>query len=168
MTPELLPEYNQMIKRWAAMVRRKLVGNVTRMPKGKTGAVTRGIKRNQSRTEYKLKDNMSYRTHQDYGQVDGVGFRFERHGVFVHKGVGRGYVMVGGMVVRGFHVRSEVKNYAKGKNRSADPVLLIGPGIRKPVEWFNPVLDKYVPELADKVVEMNADAVVNALRMRVK
>ena len=168
MTPQEIHEYNQMIRRWASMVRRNLVGVVMRMPKGKEGAVTRGTKRGQSRTEYKLKDNMSYRTHQDYGQVDGVGYSFERHGVFVHKGVGRGYVMVGDTVVRGYHPKTEVKKYANRKNRSANAVLFIGPGIRKPVEWFNPVLDKYVPELADNVAKMNADAAVNALRMRIK
>lgn len=168
MIPEKLPEYNQMISRWSSMVRRKLVGFALRMPKGKEGAVTRGVNRYRSRTEYKLKDNMSYRTHKDYGQVDGVGFQFERHGVFVHKGVGRGYVMVGGMVVRGYKPGSEAKRYAASKNREAKPTLLIGPGIRKPVEWFNPVLDKHVPELADNVAKMNADAAVNALRMRIK
>jgi len=168
MTPELSTDYNQMIRRWAAMVRRKLVGSVLRMQKGKSGAVTRGVKRLQSRTEFKLRDNMAYRTHQDYGIIDGVGFRFERHGVFVHKGVGRGYVMVGGMVVRGSRPGDILKAYAKSKNRSAEKSVLIGPGRRQPVEWFNPILDQHVPELADKVAKMNADAVVNALRMRVK
>lgn len=167
MTPREITLYNQMIRHWSSMVRRKLVGSVLRFHNGKEGAVTRGIPRHQARTEFKLKDNISYRTHQDYGQVDGVGFRFERHGVFVHKGVGRGYIMAGITVVIGKKASTEMKNYAKAQNREAKDTILQGPVRRKPEEWFNPVLDQHVPELVDKVTTMNADAAVNALRMRV-
>ncbi|KAF0198404.1 MAG: hypothetical protein FD166_1457 [Bacteroidetes bacterium] len=167
MTPQEITAYNLMIRRWSAMVRRKLVGSVLRFTDGKEGAVTRGIKRHQSRTEYKLKDNISYRTHQDLGQVDGVGYQFERHGVFVHKGVGRGYVIVGDVVVPGRRPGNEEKQYAKSQNREAKSIILAGPSRRKPAEWFNPVLDQHIPELADKVAQMNADATVNAMRMRI-
>jgi len=34
-----------------------------------------------------------------------------------------------------------------------------------PNEWFNPLLEQTLPELADKLAEINADAVVNATRM---
>ena len=39
---------------------------------------------------------------------------------------------------------------------------------RHPAPWFNPVLDETVPELADKIAEINADAVVNATRRMIK
>lgn len=149
------------------MVRRKLVGSTLRFTKGKDGAVTRGIEKHQSRTEYKLKDNISYRTHQYLGQVDGVGYQFERHGVFVQKGVGRGYIMVGGVVVRGRRPGNEVKQYAKAQNREANSIILSGLVRRRPADWFNQLLDQHVPELADKVAQMNADAAVNAMRMRI-
>ena len=48
----------------------------------------------------------------------------ERHGVFVHKGVGKGYKMMNGMVVR----------YA------TSPVGPNGP--RVPVDWFNVIIDQ--------------------------
>ncbi|MBN2640009.1 MAG: hypothetical protein JXR65_13085, partial [Bacteroidales bacterium] len=32
-----------------------------------------------------------------------------------------------------------------------------GPGTRQPKDWINPVLDKEVPELADKLGELGAD-----------
>ena len=167
MTPAEMIAYNQMVRHWSAMVRRKLYGSVLRFSNGKAGAVTRGIKRPQRRTEYKLRNNLAFRTHQDYGLVDGVGFLFERHGVFVHKGVGRGYVMSGGMVVRGYKPGKEVAAYAKAQNRAVGNTLLIGPVRRKPEEWFNPILDQNVPELADKVAQLNANAAVNAMRMRI-
>jgi hypothetical protein len=39
---------------------------------------------------------------------------------------------------------------------------------RQPAEWFNPVLEQALPELADKLAEINADAVINATRMMIK
>jgi hypothetical protein len=53
----------------------------------------------------------------------------------------------------GFVLRT-AKNPPKGQERVA-------------IEWFNPVLDKYLPELADRVADINADAVVNATKMRI-
>jgi hypothetical protein len=35
------------------------------------------------------------------------------------------------------------------------------------LDWFNIFMEYNVPEIADKVVEMNADADVNALRLRI-
>lgn len=167
MTPEGLNAYNLMVRRWASMVRSKLHGSVLRFSHGKDGAVTRGTKKYSAHTEYKLRDNISYKAHQDYGQIDGVGYQFERHGVFVHKGVGRGYVMSGGSVVLGRKPTNAVKAYAKQKNRGYGNTVLSGPVRRRPVEWFNPILDANVPELADKIAVMNADAAVNATKMRI-
>ena len=38
---------------------------------------------------------------------------------------------------------------------------------RKPADWFNSIMDRNVPELADKIAKVNADAAVNALRLRI-
>lgn len=67
----------------------------------------------------------------------------------------------------GRHPSNFVKNYAKTNGRDANDTVLQGPLKRKPVEWFIPILDKQVPELADKVMQMNGDAAVNATRMRI-
>jgi len=167
MTPEELTAYNVMVKRWSAMVRRKLHGSVLRFRKGKSGTETRGQLTGHTRIEYKLKDNLSYKPHYDYGQIDGIGYKFERHGVFVHKGVGRGYIIVGGIVVRGHKPSRAEKEYAKAQNREAQNIILSGPIRRQPADWFNIIMDQNVPELADKVAQMNAEAGVNALRLRI-
>ena len=39
---------------------------------------------------------------------------------------------------------------------------------RQPYEWFNPVLEQSLPELADRLAEINADAVLNSTRMMIK
>jgi hypothetical protein len=66
----------------------------------------------------------------------------------VHKGVGRGYHASG----TGF-----VNRTAKGPQ--------VHP--RVAVEWFNPVLDQYLPELVEKIARINADAVVNSTAMKI-
>jgi hypothetical protein len=102
-----------------------------------------------------------------FGMVDYIGFNFERHGVFVHKGVGRGYSVQGGMVVRKYigetkEVKSRNKNSYSLKSRPRGVIT------RKKEEWFNPVLNAVLPGLADRVAEMNADAAVNATKMFIK
>jgi hypothetical protein len=134
---------NETVSKWASMVQRRLRGNAAGFVHGKESAKSR-----PGRTERKLADSIRASTRKSYGIIDRASFSFERHGVFVHKGVGRGYEMQGGMVVR------------TAKSESA--------GGRSPVEWFNPVLDQTLPELADKLAEINADAVVNATKVLIK
>lgn len=38
---------------------------------------------------------------------------------------------------------------------------------RVPKEWFNPVVNKYIPELANRLAQISADAVLNAARLRI-
>ena len=92
--------------------------------------------------------------------IDRVTYTFERHWVFVHKGVGRGYEMQGGMVIR----------TAKSEDPATRQRSWWGddPRPRLPNEWFNPLLDQTLPELADKLAEINADAVLNATRMMIR
>jgi len=92
--------------------------------------------------------------------IDRVTYTFERHGVFVHKGVGRGYEMQGGMVV----------HTAKSEDPATRQPTWWGdePRPRLPNDWFNPLLEQNLPELADKLAEINADAVLNATRMMIR
>ena len=40
-------------------------------------------------------------------------------------------------------------------------------GGRNVVEWFNPVIERNAPELADQIAIVNADAVVNASKLKI-
>lgn len=92
---------------------------------------------------------------KDMGEVDSISYKFPRHGVFFHKGVGRGHVMSGGKVIRG------IKN-----NKVITP--LDGPINRTPKDWFNSTLEEQVPILADLVADHKADeAAVNAAGMKI-
>jgi hypothetical protein len=132
-----LEDYNRQIINWKNAVRRRAVSNVLRLTKSE-----------QPNTR-PLAPNLKTNTRKDIGAVIySVGFKFPRHGVFVHKGVGRGWEMVSGKVVR----------TAKSK--------MIAP--REPKDWLNSEIDSGLEDLADKLVEMKADAVVVATRAKIK
>jgi hypothetical protein len=140
-----IEQQNRIIEQWIPKVRRALRTSARRFPEGKAqGFVTRGKKSGFSRTENKLAQSIKSKTKKSYGAVEMISFTFERHGVFVHKGVGRGYPVSGSVVI----------NNPSGKTR-------------KPVEWFNPIVDKYFPQLADKIAGVNANAAVNATRLKI-
>lgn len=88
------------------------------------------------------------KTSENFGLIERISFSFERHGVFVHKGVGRGYKMNGGFVLR----------TAKGPRQKA----------REGVDWFNPIMEQNVPDLADRLAEKFADISLKATRMNIK
>lgn len=166
---DLIAEQNKEVRRFSSKVTRKLRMSASRFSHGKRGMVMRGKSGVNQRPEAKLKDSIGYKLYMAYAVAEGVGFKIERHGVFVHKGVGRGYIMAGGQVIRGYKVSDAVKQMAKNQNRAVNEKQATeGPMRRHPVEWFNPVLDQLMPEFADRIAAINADAVVNATRMHIK
>jgi hypothetical protein len=124
-------EVNAAILQWVPKVRSALKSSALRFSHGKNKSfVTRG-----NRIEKKLAESISSGTHKDYGQIDTVSFKFERHGVFVHKGVSRMH-----------------------------PIT----SPREKTDWFNPELEKYIPELADRLAEINADLLLKANILDIK
>lgn len=139
---------NAVVRNWIPGVNRELRSSASWFQFGKTEPfITRG-KGAKQRQEGKLVNSIKPSTKQSFGEIDTISFSFERHGIFVHKGVGRGWEKSGPVVVR----------TAKGK--------MTGGG-RNVVEWFNPVIDRNAPELADRIAEVNADAVLNATKLRI-
>lgn len=145
---ETVREQNQIVRRWIPGVQKQLRSSAAWFRFGKTEPfITRGTGAKQ-RTEGKLVNSIKPSTKQSFGEIDTISFSFERHGIFVHKGVGRGWEMKGKFVTR----------TAKGK---------IQGGGRNAVEWFNPVIDKNAPHLADQIAVINANAVVNAAKLKI-
>lgn len=125
-----IQKQNALVKKWVPKVRRNLRANARRFVNGKTQPfVVKG-----NRTEGKLNKSITARTGMDQDVIELVSFQFERHGVFVHKGVSR-------------------------KHPVSNP--------RTPQEWFNPALNKHLPELADELAKVNTDAAINATRMKI-
>lgn len=145
---QTIRQQNELIQKWTPKVRSALRNSARWFSDGKFESAV--LRHGGKQLEKKLAASISSKVGKDYGLANYVGFQFERHGVFVHKGVGRGYQSNG----LGF-VRRTAINPPRAQQRIA-------------VEWFNPVLDKYLPELADGIAEINADAAVNATQIRIK
>jgi hypothetical protein len=139
---------NEVVRAWADNVRRRLQDSASRFSHGKSGAVIRGSGGLGTRKEAKLRQSLTRRVIYKHGISEGVIFRFERHGVFVHKGVGRGYKLQGGAVVR------IAKTPPAGKTR-------------QPQDWINVVIDQDFDKLANDIARINADASINGLKMKI-
>lgn len=121
---------NGKVKSWQLSARRQLVGMFDKL----------GIKhRSNSPSSKASVKSISTRSKKRYGAVERISFKFPRHMVFVHKGVGRG-----------------TKAAEAGSTKSK----------RKAKEWYNPVMDEQVPKLADTVAEEYGDLSVNAIQIQ--
>lgn len=141
-------DQNNIVRRWIPKVNRELRSSASWFQFGKTQPfITRGTGAKQ-RLEGKLVNSIKPSTKQTFGEIDTISFSFERHGIFVHKGVGRGWKMSGKFVTR--TAQGPVQN-----------------GGRNSVEWFNPVIDRHAPDLANKIAIVNADAVLNATKLKI-
>ncbi len=143
-------EFNKRIEEWVGSTRTRLKQQISTLSMKGKGALLRSLQG---------------KTHQDYGEIDRISYTFLRHGVFFHKGVGRGYPMMGGRVVRGFKFDSRLARKRSGKPAY---IILDREIKRHPKEWFNPVLDQEVPRLADLVAELKADMAVDSLKIKIR
>jgi hypothetical protein len=91
-----------------------------------------------------------YVDHDNDGSIYRIAFKFPRHGIFIMKGVGRGYVMEDGRVIR-----------AVRKNNAV--YTIDGSIERHPKDWFNPVIEKRLPLLAEKIANHYADRAVDQI-----
>ena len=128
--------------------------------------------------EAKLKASIGKKIYKKYDVSEGVGFKIERHGVFVQKGVGRGYKMINGVVVRTakhLPMDQQASNHKwgfgikalklKGKKVGRGPA---SGRKRRPVDWFNSSINVNLPDLADQIAIINANAVINSLHINIK
>ena len=140
---------NELLRQWAPKVRTALKGIAARFNDGKTKSFV--MRHGGNQREGKLTNSIKDQYKERYGETYGVSFKFERHGVFVQKGVGRGYSIPtkGGSVVR------KNKEPAIGRERL-------------PVDWFNPIIEQHLPELANRLAEIRADAVLNTSKLLMK
>ena len=123
-----IEDHNKIVETWTPKVRTKIKSNVLRsMKDGKTKPfILRG--KNKEQKELKLANSITSKHRKESGEIDRVTFNFEKHGVFVQKGVGKGN--------------------------------------RTPKDWFNNILESEIPELADKIAELNADAFIKMAKIK--
>ena len=106
-----------------------------------------------------LKANIYY--DKKYGkEVNKVGFSFAREGIYIHKGAGRGQ---GGYIGGRW-----INHHGQRKRRAAESAGLQGTGNRKPIEWFDPVIESRLPRLADIVADYSAMMQLNAANIFIR
>jgi len=140
---------NQIARAWKNETKRILIRNVATLATSGREFDYTNIRTRVSHSTSKLQSNIRGHEHKQYGQIDKLSFSFLKHGVFLQKGVGRGYRSKNGRVYKVSPSRTT------GFNRS-------------PKDWFNSTLDNRVPILADKLGEEMANAVVKATNAKIK
>lgn len=123
--------FNAKLMAWGERARAAMPGSIT----------SAGIKGS------KLGRSIRNTYYYDFGEIFRLGFSFRREGIFVHKGVGRGYVMKNGTVVK--------TTKQPGFNRQPRP-------------WFNPVVERFIPELEQIIFEYAETAIINSTRIYIR
>ena|ERR1035437_4303969 len=147
-------EYNKRVTAWGSALGNKIRASIRSLTSKGKGDLVKSLRLNAKKW---------------YGEVDLLSYHFVRHGVFAQKGVGRGYYMEGGVVLRGEKPGKVLNARTMNVNHKLHQVILRSARInRKPTEWFNPVVAANIEGLADLISEMNADRMVNATKMLIQ
>ena len=139
---EKLRQFNSEVKEWMGYVIQDLKGNIALLVQ----------------KDVFLSDSLEPRIYKSKGETERVGFSFAREGIYIHKGAGRGQ--------GGFRGGSKwTDKYGKLKKTNPDSFYLMGTGNRHPIRWFDPIIEKNLPKLADIVADYAADMQIDASRI---
>lgn len=128
---QAVEEFNSKVRAWGDKVRNALGPSIS----------SAGIKGSR------LKGSIRNTYKEEYGEIFRIGLTFAREGVYVQKGVGRGYVMNGGVVVK--------TSKTIGFNR-------------KPKPWFNHIIESFIPELEEIIYGYTDTAIINTVRIYIR
>jgi hypothetical protein len=149
-----IDDYNKRVTDWGKDLGNKIRSSIRSLTSKGKGDLVKSLRLNAKKW---------------YGEVDLLAYHFVRHGVFAEKGVGRGYYMSGGVVVRGNKPGKVLTAETMNVNYRLRQVILRSASInRKPTEWFNPVVATNIESLADLISDMDADRTVNATKMLIR
>lgn len=138
---QALNEFNKDVEDWSEQSKQALRISINSM-----------VKRNVYLSD-SLKANVYYDS-KYAKEASRVGFSFAREGIYIHKGAGRGQ---GGYIGGRW-----IDRYGTQKTRASSSAGLQGTGNRKPIRWFDPVIDNRLPQLADLVSNYSATMQINA------
>lgn len=130
-TPKLITtqEFNEKVRGWTISVRSRMARNAPKY----TGVEW------SKRVDPKLAASLSYRIRKDPENISSrIKYQFPRHGVFIHYGVGRGYMREGGAVVKVSRSRTQGIN-------------------RRPNDWFDVEIRNNMEDLAEIAQEFYGD-----------
>jgi hypothetical protein len=141
-------QFNDDVKAWAIDTTSKLQMNVRMM-----------VKHDTSLAE-SIHPNL-YFDKKYAKEVNRVGFSFRREGIYIQRGAGRGY---GGN--KGGSKWTD--RYGNLKHTNPDSFFKMGTGNRHVIAWFNPVIERQLPFLADIVSEYAAELSIDATNIYIQ
>lgn len=84
-------EFNDAVRGWAAVQRRRLVSRVVSLQLKDKVALKKRIALKASDEDYKpLAPSLGFGLKREFGVVNRINFRFAKHGIYFEHGVGRG------------------------------------------------------------------------------
>lgn len=143
-----LESFNNDVRTWGRKVSKLLKQETRSFSKGKKNRRVYKSGIHKGKSEGKLTRSIKVKFKKERGgeQIESIAFGLERHGVFLQKGVGSGYVANGGGVNR-------IAKTESGKFRFKQ-------------NWFNNTLDNNIKDLSNIIVKHTGDAIVlNTKRM---
>lgn len=114
-------------------------------------AVSKQLKATISSRSLRIARELQPKAYTDkYGLINRLGFSFPRHGVYIHKGAGRGQ---GGLIGSKWSYLKRINGMEINTSiiRHTNPASLgkQNEGNRQAYHWFDPVIKNRLPELAD-------------------
>jgi hypothetical protein len=146
--PERQDGFNREVIAWAKNVSSQLKASVKSL-----------VKKDVTLSD-SIKPNVYYDT--KYGrEANRIGFSFDREGVYIHRGAGKGQ--------GGFRGGSKwTTKYGKLKETNPASFYKMGLGNRRPLNWFNPAIDRNIEALADIIATYAADMSADATRIYIR
>lgn len=157
--------FDAYVKGWAQTIKQGLVENLNELTnKDKDKQVSK------NRKTPKLSKSISIGFKRMYGTISEVSFRFARHGLFIHYGVGRGYIRegnsvrpgrryagdeIGALLNRGY-TRKEISKMRHYYSKENEP--------RKPIDWFDVEIRKGMKHLVDYACDLYLDKAMYAIK----
>ena len=148
-------EFNAAVSAWGAKIRAQSVGKLQASVRVWPASGKKPLAKTVKERRYDDKDS---------GEAVGLGIKMAKHGVYVHYGVGRGYVSSGGVLQRaqrvkvgsGLYNQMLKRGYSRREIKSS---FVAGSGEirRRPVDWLDSVLKENIGELADITAEYHGD-----------
>ena len=149
---DLVTAYNDAVEKWQNSVIRQL----------------------QSTIAYKsmrIARELQPRAYTDkYGLIDKLGFSFPRHGIYIHKGAGRGQGGYIGSswtklkVINGIEVSTGIVRHTSPDSINGEQ----GTGNRTAYPWFDPVIRNRLSELMEIVTDYFDTIIIDATKIYIE
>lgn len=134
-------EFNKDVQAWTIHTTRRLKLNV------------RAMIQNDNILSDSINPNIYY-DHKYAKEANRIGFSFAREGIYMHKGAGRGQ---GGITGSKWY-----NKFGELKQTQLSSLLKMGTGNRQPQEWFDPIIEQELPQLADYVSDYSITLFMDA------